>query len=101
MSYKGQYFVVRDGLELREDYSNVKFTKTRVFNGIDACKQTFGKVTKDMFVKGIGTSRTVLGTFKGRVEFITNPDGWISMDGVTIPDEKDLESKEEIGTTVG
>lgn len=74
--------MVRDGPEVREDYSNVKFTKTRVFTGVDACKQTFGKCTEDMFVKGIGTTKTLLKNFKHRVRFITESDGWISMEGL-------------------
>lgn len=87
--------MVRDGPELREDYSNVKFTRTRVFNGIIACKQTFGKVTGNMFVKGIGTSKTLLKHFKHRVRFITEPDGWISMEGLEETSNGNNERKEE------
>lgn len=82
MSFKGQYYIVRKGPELREDYSNVLFTKTRVFSGIDACKQTFGEVTEDMFVKGIGPTRSILTVFKRRVQLMKDPENWIPMAGV-------------------
>lgn len=83
MPYHGQYYAVRKGQELRRDHSNVKFTRTRVPNGIEACKQTFGKVADDMFVKEVGPSRTVLMTQKCRLQIITDPYHWVSMEGTT------------------
>lgn len=87
MSYRGQYFVVRNGKELRSDYSNVKFTKTRVFSGNDACIQTFGYVSPMMFVKGVGVNKQAFATFKGRMSFIEDPDSWISMTEDNVPTE--------------
>jgi len=79
VAHKGQYFIVRKGTELREDFSNVKFTQTRVFSGIDACEQTFGKVTRDMFVKLLGSQKTLRMPFKKKLQIMRDPEGWIPM----------------------
>jgi hypothetical protein len=78
MAFKGQYFIVKDG-ELRADFSNIKFTETRVATGLDACKETFGKITDDMFVKPIGVKTPKFMTFKKKNELMMATDGWISM----------------------
>jgi len=80
VSFKGQYFIVKRGPDIRDDRSNVRFTTTRVFSGIDACTQTFGEVTKDMFVKGMGPNKAL--PFKKLAELMNDPEGWTSMEGI-------------------
>ena len=81
MAFKGRYFIVRDG-PFRDDFSNVRVTTSRVFSGVDACNQTFGKVTESMFVKDVGVRTLKYMSMQKRLELITSTDGWLSMKGV-------------------